>query len=323
VPLAEEWARFEFYARRVRVLSCEYEGDSSIDDEMFKALVGHFQESPALPNLRDLRCFQNATIHSYMWLFLAPTLAHLLFYPCSNRSPSPAVVASAKAARPSLRMLHILPDNVEYSRDLFAATSELIGSLYALESLRCRFPLTPATILHLARLSTLTDINLFDHPHAIVRSLAGTSTPAFAYLTTLRIRAWDGPSTVELLRVLCIKRLNNLRITFCNPSAFENSLPSLKEYHPSAFTGYHPSLPDDSELAQIFAAACTHSNLQSLSIDQLAARRHSSLTSPDIIRPLFSHRNLTSLHIDTIRDTNVRCLSLFALPAIQRFNWLR
>jgi hypothetical protein len=308
-PVAGEWDRFESYARRIKILFClsgwhmrrAYE---IIEESMFEALADHFQESPVLPNLRHLYCYEGTGVNKYMWLFLAPRLTHLRFSPSVCSSPDPAVVESINTACPNLRNLEIRPD-LSFSpgaHSLLASTSTLIGSLSALESLHCEFPLSPAAILHLSRLPSLTNVTLFEHPSAIARSLAGISGPAFAHLTSLVIHAWDGPSTANLLRVLYLKKLKNLNIIFCPPSDFGHLEALLKLYHPHAFNDYQSTWPDSSGLSQVFTAIqASCDGLQSLiTTSRRGGGTISPFSSPYIITPLFSLRNLTSLGIGGI-----------------------
>jgi hypothetical protein len=307
-PVAGEWDRFESYACRIKVLRCvssswiKDQPSEIIQDKMFEALADRFQESPVLPNLRHLSCDRDVRINKYMRLFLAPRLTHLAFIPSTRGSPDPAVVESINTACPNLRNLKIRGLTSSFSRrphSLLASLSTLIGSLLALESLDCEFPLSPATIVHLSRLSSLKKVNLFDHPHSIARSLAGTSAPAFAHLTTLVINSWDFSSTANLLRALYLKKLKNLNIVFYCPSELVYLEALLKLYHPHALNNHQSGWPDSDDLSQVFTAIqASCDGLQSLSIAPRTGKITSLLLSPDIIAPLFSLRDLTSLRID-------------------------
>jgi hypothetical protein len=221
-PVDGEWARFESYARRIKALFCctdryyDPRGEDVIEESMFEALAAHFQEPPVLPNLHSLSCTEGAGINKYIGLFLTPRLTHLRFSPSTDNSPDPAVVESIKIASPNLRNLQICPGPFygQCPPSLLTSASTLVGSLSALESFHCGFPLSPAAIVRLSRLSSLAKLVLFDHPRAIASSLAGTSGPAFAHLTTLVFTARDGPSTIKLLTTLCLKNLKNLEIHF-------------------------------------------------------------------------------------------------------------
>jgi hypothetical protein len=308
-PVAGEWDRFESYAHRIKDLSCssdwiEDRDSEIIEDEMFEALADHFQKSPVLPNLRHLSCHEGAGINKYMGLFLTPRLTHLLFSPSTRSSPDPAVVESINTACPNLRNLEIRPSHFfsHRPRGLLTSTSTLIGKLSVLESLHCQYPISPAAILHISRLPSLKKVNLFDHPHAIASSLAGTSVPAFAHLTTLVIKAWDCPSTANLLmiRALYLKKLKTLEIIFASSSDFRSFEALLKLYHPHTFNNYRLGWPDNDGLSQVFTAIqASCDGLQSLLIT--SQRKDISFPlSPNIIAPLFSLRNLTSLRIDSI-----------------------
>jgi hypothetical protein len=310
-PVAGEWDRFESYARRIKTLSCRsgsgwhgHRNFQIIEQLMSEALADHFQKSPVLPNLRRLYCYEGAMINKYMGLFLAPRLTRLLFCPSTRSSPDPAVVESINTACPNLRTLDIRPE-LSFACDahsLLASASTLIRSLSALESLHCEFPLSPATIIHLSRLPSLTEVSMFDHPAATARSLAGISAPAFAHLTFLAIPAWDGPSTANLLRALYLKNLEILNIIFYSPSDFRHHGALLKLYHPHAFNNYQSRWLDSSGLSQVFTAIqASCDGLQSLlTTSRRGAETTSRLSSPDIIVPLFSFRNLTSLRIDGV-----------------------
>jgi hypothetical protein len=270
---------------------------------MFEALADHFQGSAVLPNLRYLSCYKDAVVNKYMGLFLAPRLIRLLFTPSIYNSPSPAAVESIKTACPNLRNLEIHSDIFFplFPDGLLTPMSTLIGSLSALESLHCSFPLSPAAILHLSRLPSLKEVNLFDHPHAIVRSLAGTSAPAFAHLTTLAINAWDFPSTAHLIRALYLKKLKNLKIILYWPLALVHFEALLKLYHPHAFNNYQSGWPDIDGLSQVFTAIqASCDGLKSLLIIPRTGKFTLLLSSPDIIAPLFSLRNLTWLWMGDI-----------------------
>jgi hypothetical protein len=302
-PVTEEWARFESYARRIKVLSC-FSGwpvvNEMIEEEMFEALADHFQESPVLPNLRHISCYKDALVNKYMGLFLAPRLTRLLFSPSICDGPSPATVESIKTACPNLRNLEIRSNFLStlFPDGLPTLMSTLIGSLSALESLHCDFPLSPAAIRHLSRLPSLKKVNFRDHPHAIVKSLAGTSAPAFAYLTTLVINAWDTRSTANLLGALYLKKLKNLKINLYWPSDVVHYGELLKLYHPHAFYNYQSGWPEIDGLLTAIQASCD--GLQSLSITPRRGKNISPLSPPNNITPLFSLRNLTSLGIGGI-----------------------
>jgi hypothetical protein len=305
-PVTEEWARFESYARRIKVLSCSSGwpvADEMIEEEMFEALADHFQESPVLPNLRHLSCYEDGLVNKYMGLFLAPRLTRLLFSPSICDNPNPTAIESIKTTCPNLRNLEIhsniffplIPDG------LLTLMSTLIGSLSALESLHCDFPLSPATILHLSRLPSLKEVNLFNHPDAIAQSLAGTSAPAFAHLTTLAIHAWDPRSTANLLKALYLKKLKNLKIILYWPSDVVHYGELLKLYHPHAFYNLQSGWPEIDGLSQVFTAIqASCDGLKSLLITPRTGKIASLLSPPNIIAPLFSLRNLTSLWIDGV-----------------------
>jgi hypothetical protein len=302
-PVAGEWDRFESYARRIKVLAPSRIMEplfQDIREEMFEALADRFQESLVLPNLLHLS-YGDAKVNKYMGLFLAPRLTHLRFSPSVCGSPDPAVIESINTACPNLRSLriHFGRSFLHSRQDLLPSTSTLIGSLSALESLHCDFPLSPAAIVHLSHLSSLKKVNLFDHPHAIAQSLAGTSAPAFAHLTSLVINVWDFPSTANLLRALYLKKLKHLKIIFYCPSDLVYFEASLKLYHPHAFNDYHSRWPDSDGLSQVFTAIqASCDGLKSLSITLCREEIPSLLSTPNIIAPLFSLRNLTSLRIN-------------------------
>jgi hypothetical protein len=169
-------------------------------------------------------------------------------------------------------------------------------------------------------------VNLFDHPHAIARSLAGTSAPAFAHLTTLAIHAWDPRSTAHLLRALYLKKLKNLNIIFYWPADLVHYEALLKLYHPHAFNSYQSGWPDIDGLSQVFTAIqASCDGLQSLSITPRTGKNTLLLSSPDIIAPLFSLRNLTSLWIGGICRFNLVDAVLMemasAWPLLRCFNF--
>jgi hypothetical protein len=141
-------------------------------------------------------------------------------------------------------------------------------------------------------------VNIFDDPFDIA-SLAGTSAPAFAHLTTLIINAQASPSTANLLRALYLKNLKSLEILFASPS---NSL---------------------SQVFTAIQASCD--GLKSLVITSLRGKTKPFLSSPDIIAPLFSLRNLTSLQIDAIcrydLDDTVLKEMASAWPLLQKFHF--
>jgi hypothetical protein len=212
------------------------------------------------------------------------------------------MIASIQPTCPSLRVLEISVHSLGKVPRLLAPISQLVSSLWTLESLRCEFPLSPATICQLSRLSHLKVLDLADHPLAIMRSLAGIANPHFVHLTRLCINAWDGPSTASLLHALHIPRLQHLKINFTEPFHFQLKPSLLREYHPSAFIDHHPSSPTESDMEEMFTSVrmfCNPSELRSFSI----IMGNSCLSySPSTIRPLFYFRNLTSFHMDTKGD---------------------
>ena len=274
--------------------------DYFIHEDVYQAFVHHFRNRPAFPNLLHLVCEEDAKIHSYRSLFLSPRLMHLEFHPPHCDDENKELITSVNAACPSLRKLRILADyTVDGSRGLFDPICQLVHGLWNLEYIECGFPLSPAAIVHLSSLPTLTHMSLSDHPRSIVRSLAGTSSP-FSHLVTLTIPAWDSQSVIELLNVLDLMHLKHLEIEF---TPFQRLEVPFGGYE-SAFINYQPTWPNSTDLAQLIAAvgaACSPLKLQSLAIIPQEAEWFTlSLASPNIIRPLFSLKSLTSLTIDEI-----------------------
>jgi hypothetical protein len=275
-----------------------------VDDDALEALRDHLRGAPALPNLRSLECRRRTAIHYHLPLLLAPGLEHLTIHPYDEDPNSPAMIASIQTTCPSLRVLEISVHSLGKVPRLLAPISQLVSSLWTLESLRCEFPLSPATICQLSRLSHLKVLDLADHPLAIVRSLAGIPNPHFVHLTSLCVNAWDGPSTASLLHALHIPHLQHLKMKFTVPFHFQLKPSLLREYHPSAFLYHHPLSPTESDMKEVFTSVqmfCNPSELRSFSI--IMGDSSSRLSySPATIRPLFYFRNLTSFYMDKKGD---------------------
>jgi hypothetical protein len=301
----DDWTRVDFHAPRVKVFSA-FRGRAFVDPEIFQALALRCHgDSPFLPRLYDLCWVADKPVYSYISLFLGPRITKLWL---GGKIPSPDVITSIKERCPFIQNLQIYRDLRVYQPDLIASVSDVLGQLSVIENLTCRFPLRPATIRHLSRLSTLKYMHLFDHPLAITNSLnvdSEISTSPFSHLTNLIIEGWDGLSLVQLLRILTLTHLGTLEIMLNVPSHFNeygNHL-SLSEYHPSVFKRYQPSTIDDLDLTLIFETLldrCSHM-LNSLSISECPRDYHSPISPPVVIRPLLHLTGLTHLKVRDIR----------------------
>lgn len=305
--VSEDWARVEFYASRVKVLryfdNVIYRPRTSINPEILQALaLRDCENSPFLPVLLDLHWDGDISIFSYMSSFLGPRLARLSLCIPSGLNAGPAVVSSIQTKSPFLRSLFVECTYNEY-RDVSDVTN-----LSKLENLTCGIPLSSTSILHLSRLSTLKDLSLVDHPLVIIRSLNvddRTSAPPFVHLTSLAIRGWDGPSLIQLLRVIISPQLRRLSITLKYSTNFPNDrdIRALLECHPSVFQDYQPTAVDDFDLIQIFEAVCDScTSLCTLLINgNPLGFPEPSVSPPNVIRPLLRLTSLTNLDVREAR----------------------
>ena len=328
----KDWIRVEFYTHRVKALSCrgywDFSRMSLVDSKIFQAIAARYRgHQPFLPNLRDLNWNGDETVYSYMSLFLNPQLTALQFCaPSYPNNPSPTLIESISTKCPHIRNLGVSFAYKAQRPDLFAPVSHLIGHIPVLEYLHCGFPLSPATIVHLSRLSTLTDMHLSDHPFAIIRSLVGEASVApFSSLVNLAIAGWDGPSLIQLLRMMTLPQLKNLTIRLNHPSTFmeDQNASFLSVYHPAVFQEYLPSSVDDSDLMHIFHAICDScsSGLPSFMIRLWPWRKHPPNSPPMIFRPLLRLTGLTFLNVHDVRgfefdDATIREIAS-AWPSLQ------
>ncbi|GJE85078.1 hypothetical protein PsYK624_011550 [Phanerochaete sordida] len=200
-PTEEEWARFEYYARRVRILRywTPIYDSPELDDWLgvdWDSVLQYCPEKQLLPRLHTFESdFQ--LISDWYYLFIQPPLRHLTLTYWELLDPEiPSVEALHKCAQ-TLESLevHIIGWDVSDPQAI-SSLSHVVSQMRALKIVNVD-NLLPQAVAHLAGLHTLREL------HFSVETLDGASTPLpFPVLERLQVKA----HTPNVNALTCILR---------------------------------------------------------------------------------------------------------------------
>ncbi|KAJ6568030.1 hypothetical protein DFH09DRAFT_1155644 [Mycena vulgaris] len=272
--IATDWDRPLIYAHRVRsLLSVSIVEDEGLRDILL-VVSSCFPGHCLFPNLKTLRWMGSGNDFLYMRMVLAPTLTSISFS-CESSNGHLSLLPVFVRTCPALKDLTIVLDDVgDPARSVVSDLTSILGDI---ESLNMDVP-DLAALEHIARLPTLTCLTVRSFPAAS----SSTSPLHFPALNRLEFNLDDIYPATKFLQNCSDISLVGLDLTLhcCYPStALEKFCTALK-------------------------AACTHTSLLSLSIDDGQADDIPGNEDEDAfnisiqsIQTLFCFRNLTSVVI--------------------------
>jgi hypothetical protein len=241
-PAGEDWARFIYYADKVRELTIK--GGQGQAHEEAMGLLGVCRPRMVLfPHLRKLRWHQLNTSLPYLQLFVAPGVQKFWFEYRAQEHGAAAFVYGAIAATATvltrLRELRVdarLPPTDE-TRALFAAAlSTLVCASNTLEEVICpRHELGPVALLHLGRCSSMNKLESKDQLDYLGAGAAHEGD-LFPMLATLVARAG-----IAELMPRAFKAIGSARLEYVEIQSLDSSL-RVDAFLPLARTlAAHPS----------------------------------------------------------------------------------
>ena len=237
-PTARDWARFDYYAPRVRRFgdrrypSCREQGAV----KRYGAVLELLSESRPhlLPNVRE--CVLDLTEHPasppLYRLYLGPTLASI-HIKANHDDPHLSPLHSELAALcPHIQHLTLASPNPTspgaLPPDLHASVLALLLALHSLRTISSTYtiPLPPRTIAHLAAQSSLTTLATIYVPASAVGAFAAAR---FSGLHTLHMRTDDWAAAARIVRSAASGALTSLAVECAEPAEPRRAVHSLLE----------------------------------------------------------------------------------------------
>lgn len=295
----EDWDRFKFYARRVRVLAfglqSPYLRAENIERKRLVRVSSTVLEilrlfgslHPLFPNLKRLDCSDHHYLLDikFMPMFLGPKLTHLrLHIHAFDRLASDSVLAHLPSLVPHLRGLEISGCSLPGVRH-FGPTDGIPFPTRALSGLNCLetfssvsdMPLSFQSFAELSSLPRLSSLSLQNGPEARVGTELGRSSDASSDVSSsvkdLRLWTSSTRSSAVLLRAVKYPNLQTVNIT-----AHEKT-----------------RRVDLGDFFQTLQDQCSHSALVNINIVLLHASSEEELPST-ALQPLYVFHNLETLH---------------------------
>ncbi|KAF8055244.1 hypothetical protein FPV67DRAFT_872971 [Lyophyllum atratum] len=276
-PGDADWARFEYYARKIRAFgSYHHKHSLPIHNEVMMMLASYRPARCILPNLREITLQMSDSEDELSLLFaqclLSSTIQHVWLIIDEERHASPTLISAIRRNCPNIQQLSLKLSAPRHST-VVLALNDLMCTLPRLQTLIAPLPIPMDTLLHLSMLPSLGTL----HMEGIV---------------------FNGSQTIELLASQdnCFARLHSL--LFSVSSLEEPTLVMNAVHRPLSKLGVQLSQIPASIQANNFITAITrHPCRNSL--------RHLNIsTNPPI---------LDTEHSDDI--TNIH--ALFLLPGIE------
>ena len=225
VPLPHEWTRFLQHAARVRSFRWNSE-DADVEDSVFTTLSLYrpWGSSPFMPKLRTLIWVDEYDTSAYVQLFLHSKLTSLTVRQLATRlgMRNATILGYTEHICGSLEVLTLsgLAENVESH----AAASSLITSKSRLKKYEGDPVLSQAAVVHLALLTSMTELHFATRLDAsLIEALSDSTQYPFLNARVVDVTFTDSLDQVpKFLNLVChaSKHLTELGITCDDPVGY-------------------------------------------------------------------------------------------------------